>query len=134
LSLSLSLSFIVWPIRIPFIHLGSITLLRLHLVDIHIHDSVSTFAPSRTRLFRIITQQISTAISFFFLPDTAKHLYHTFTPLIHPNFYRYTTFVESRLHTRICEKHTHYITPSFIPGIKKAQLHDDQPQQDLKTC
>src|SRR5450756_1105260 len=47
----LSLFFIVWPIRIPFIPLGSITLLRLHLVDLHIHDSISTFALSTDPIF-----------------------------------------------------------------------------------
>jgi hypothetical protein len=49
--LLVSLFFIIWPIRIPFIPLGSITLLRLHLVDIQIHDSISTFALSTDPIF-----------------------------------------------------------------------------------
>ena len=61
------------------IPLGSITLLRLHLVDIHVHDSISTFAPSTDPSFSNLHSADSTNIPFFFLPDTAKHLYHTFT-------------------------------------------------------
>jgi hypothetical protein len=107
------------------IPLGSITLLRLHLVDIHVHDSISTFAPSTDPSFSNLHSADSTNIPFFFLPDTAKHLYHhTFTPLIHPNFYRYATFVESRLHTRICETHTHSITHSFSQHRENTTLHD----------
>ena len=61
------------------IPLGSITLLRLHLVDIHVHDSISTFAPSTDPSFSNLHSADSTNIPFFFLPDTAKHLFHTFT-------------------------------------------------------
>jgi hypothetical protein len=60
------------------IPLGSITLLRLHLVDIHVHDSISTFAPSTDPSFSNLHSADSTNIPFFFLPDTAKHLPHTY--------------------------------------------------------
>jgi hypothetical protein len=74
----LSLFFIVWPIRIPSflwdpLHSFGCTSLTFTFTIRFRH---SLLRPAQ--LFRIFTQQTSINIPFFFLPDTAKHLYHTF--------------------------------------------------------
>lgn len=94
--------FIVWPIRIPFIPLGSITLLRLHLVDIQIHHSISTFALSTDPIF------FESSLSRFRLPYSSFPARYS-EAFIPPHFHTFDSseLLSIRYFCRISTTHSH---------------------------
>lgn len=98
--------FIIWPIRIPSflwdpLHSFGCTSLTFTFTIRFRH---SLLRP--THLFRIFTQQIRLTYPSFSC-QIQRSIYTTLSPTSDSSdFYRFHTFVDPRLHSRICETHT----------------------------
>jgi hypothetical protein len=101
------------------IPLGSITLLRLHLVDIHVHDSISTFAPSTDPSFsNLHSADFDQHTLLFPARYSEAFIPHFHQLLIHPIFID-STLLSTLDCTLASAKHTLFKSLTRSPSIKE---------------